>query len=473
MTRHRVRSRSSAVTRGARTAAVIAPLTLLTLLTLFAHPLRSQDTASRAKPARVITLGEAIRIALDQNSTVRLARNTASLDSLTVRQLRNQFLPNLAASSQSSQGFGSGSPGSNALSTSIGLSSGVTLYNGRQNVNALREAELTARASGQELGRTKQTIVFVVASDFLALITQQELLRVQQENLVAQQEQLKQLEAFTKAGTRNIGDLYQQQSATAAARLGVANASRTTELAKVDLIQELVLDPRQVYSFQAPPRADSGRTPDFNLDSLVSVALRQRVDIQAQALRVQAAEREILVANGGRLPVVSATIGYGSAFSTSAEAGFASQLDQRRGGSVGVGVSLPIFDRGAVAIARQRAQVQLETETLALRDQVQAAALDVRRAYLNYQSAQEQLAASDAQQKAAALALEATQTRYRVGLATFVEVTLARATLVQAQSAVVTARSSLAFQQALMSYYTGVLDASGTGNPNTLPGGWK
>jgi len=94
----------------------------------------------------------------------------------------------------------------------------------------------------------------------------------------------------------------------------------------------------------------------------------------------------------------------------------------------------------------------------------------VRRAYLNYQSAQEQLAASDAQQKAAALALEATQTRYRVGLATFVEVTLARATLVLAQSAVVNARSSLAFQQALMSYYTGVLDASGAGNPITRPG---
>jgi hypothetical protein len=41
-----------------------------------------------------------------------------------------------------------------------------------------------------------------------------------------------------------------------------------------------------------------------------------------------------------------------------------------------------------------------------------------------------------------------------------VEVTLARATLIQAQSSVVSARSSLIFQQALMSYYTGALDPS-------------
>jgi outer membrane protein len=100
---------------------------------------------------------------------------------------------------------------------------------------------------------------------------------------------------------------------------------------------------------------------------------------------------------------------------------------------------------------------------------VESVALDVRRAWLNYQSAQEEVAAAEAQQKAAALALDAMQTRYRVGLATFVEVTLARATLVQGESAVVTARSSMIFQQGLMSYYTGVLDASGTSAARVMP----
>jgi outer membrane protein len=435
---------------------------LLALLTRHSSPLCAQ-----AATARVITLAEAISLALDSSSAVRLARSNVSLDSITVRQFRNQFLPNLLANGQASQGFASGSAGTNSLNTTIGLSGGVTLYNGSQNVNALREAELALRAGGQDLTRARQSIVFIVATDFLALITQQELLRVQQQNLAAQQDQLTQLEAFTKAGTKNIGDLYQQQSATAAARLAVANASLATELAKVDLIQELVLDPRGTYDFQSPP-ADSTQRPVFNLDSLMGVALRQRVDIQALALRVQAAEREIMVADGGSLPVVLATVGYGTATTTPADVNFPNQLDQRRGGSVGVGVSLPIFDRGAVVIARQRAKVQLEIEVLALRDQVQAAALDVRRAYLNYQSAQEQLTAAEALQKAGALALEVMQTRYRVGLATLVEVTLARATLVQAQSAVVTARSELVFQEALMSYYTGVLDGSGAGSTRIL-----
>jgi outer membrane protein len=418
----------------------------------------AQVTPPRAAPSRPITLQDAIAIALAQSSTIRLARNNVVLDSLNVRQARNAFLPNLTASTQTSQGFGAGSQGSNSLAISGGLSSGVTLFNGGQNTNALAQARLNLQATGQDLDRTRQTVVFIVASDFLTLITQQEQLRVQQENLAAQEQELTQLEQFVKAGTRPIGDLYQQQAAVASTRLALVNARRATEVAKVDLIQELLLDPRLDYTFVTPTTIGDGASPNFNLDSLITVALAQRVDIQSQALRVQAAERDIRIAEGGRLPLVTGSAGYSSGYNSGNDGGFLSQLDQRRGGSIGVGVSVPIFDRGAVSIARQRAQVQLENQRIALRDQEQAVALEVRRAYLDFQAAGEQLAASNAQQQAAALALQAAQARYRVGLATFVEVTLARASLVQAQSAVVSARSSLVFQQALMSYYTGVLD---------------
>jgi outer membrane protein len=285
------------------------------------------------------------------------------------------------------------------------------------------------------------------------------LLEVQRENLVAQRELLRQVEAFTTAGTHPISDLYQQQAATAAAQLAVTNATQATELAQVDLIQELVLDPRGSYEFSCPP-PDSAAPPVFRLDSLISVAVAQRADVHAQALRVEAAQREILVASGGRLPVVSATIGYGTSINSGLTNGIGQQIDQQRGGAIGLGVSIPILDRGAVSITRQRDQVALDVATLALRDQTQAAALDVRRALLSYQSAQEQIIAADAQVRAGTLGLQASEARYRAGATgvTFVEVTLARATLVQAQSASVTARSNLAFQRTLMSYYTGALD---------------
>ena len=431
-------------------------------LALAAMPVlvHAQDSTARRRPGRTITLQEAIAIALSQNSTILFARNTAALDSLGVRQARNAFLPDLSASTSTSKGFGAGSQGENSLSVGAGVSSGVTLFNGGRSINALRQARLNLQASGDELTRSRQTVVFVVATDFLTLITQQQQLRVQEENLAAQQQELEQLEQFVRAGTRPIGDQYQQQASVAATRLALVNARRATEVAELDLIQELLLDPRQDYNFVVPTTLAEGDASRLNLDSLITVALAQRVDIRAQALRVQAAEREISIAEGGRLPLVTGNAGYSSGYNSANDGGFLTQLNQRRGGSVGIGISVPIFDRGAVSIARQRAQIQLENEQIVLRDQAQSVALEVRRAYLDYVAAGEQLAAANAQQQAAALALQAAQARYRVGLATLVEVTLARASLVQAQSAVVNARSSLTFQQALMSYYTGVLDPS-------------
>jgi len=430
------------------------------LVTSASHAAGAQDTSRvHLPPGGQITLQDAIRIALAQNSQVRFARNSLTLDSLTIRQARNAFLPNLSASSSASQAVANGS-GGNPFSVSAGLSSGVTIYNGNQNRNILSQARTNASASSADFGRTRQSVVFAVASDYLALITQQEQLRVQQENLTAQEQELTQLQEFVRRGTRPIGDLYQQQAAVASTRLAMVNARRATEVAKVNLIQELVLDPRLDYTFATP--TDSVAVPQqaFNLDSLISVAFQQRVDLRAQALRVQAAQTEIAIAQGGRMPVVTGSAGYGTAYNSAGDGGFGAQLNQRRGGSVGVGVSVPILDRGAVSIARQRAQVQLENELLTMRDLQQSVALDVRRAYLDYLSAGEQFAAANAQQQAAALSLQAAQARYRVGLATLVEVTLARASLIQAESAVVSARSSLVFQQALMSYYTGVLDPS-------------
>jgi outer membrane protein len=455
-----VRRRSLRRTRGTRALAVAAALAVA----LPAMAGAQDTTRTKLPPGGVITLQDAIRIALAQNSQVRFARNSLLLDSLAIRQAKNAFLPNLSASSSASQDVANGS-GGNPFSASIGASSGVTLYNGGQNRNILRQARTNAAAGAADVVRTRQSLVFTVATDYLALITQQQQLRVQQENLTAQEQELTQLQEFVRRGTRPIGDLYQQQAAVASTRLAMVNARRGTEVAKVNLIQELVLDPRLEYSFATP--VDSASAPAdttapplhvFNLDSLISVAFQQRVDLQAQALRVQAAQTDITIAEGGRKPTVSGSAGYGTGYNSGSDKAFATQLDERRGGSVGVNVSVPIFDRGAVSIAKQRAQVQLENEVLAMRDLEQSVALDVRRAYLDYLSAGEQFAAATAQERAAALALQAAQTRYRVGLATLVEVTLARASLIQAQSSVVSARSSLIFQQALMSYYTGALD---------------
>jgi outer membrane protein len=419
------------------------------------------DTASAGTP---ITFEDAVQIALKQNITLAQAQNVVASDAASVRGAKLSFLPNLQLSTSGSQTYGrnlSETTGDvlnrNNQSLNAGISSSVTLFDGLQNVATLHEAEKNQDAGELDLARAKQTTVFTVASNYLSIITEQEQLKVQQENLASLQAQEDEIKKMVDAGARAISDLYSQQASTAAAKLAVVNAQHDLELGKVDLVQTLRLDPKVTYNFIAPTVNDTATTK-YDLDSLTARAYAQRADLSAESARVDASAQGVKAANAGWWPTVSLSAGYNSSFSSATGLPFLDQLDQARGGSVSIGVSIPIFDRGQTSVDAQKAKIQEDNAKLALDAQKQEVALEVKRAYLNYQSAGEQLAAAQAQLTASDLAVTTSQQRYQAGAGTLVELTEARAAQVQAASAVVSARYGLVFQQALMSYYTGELD---------------
>jgi outer membrane protein len=449
----------------------IALVIMVALVVLGAAPgsFAQEGQSPPAQPAsntRIITFQDAIGIALEQNPTVRQAQNAAALSKVDVNAARGQFLPDLRVSSSASKNFGrtfdqtEGEIVNQTTNTmSLGLNSGVTLFDGFGNTASLKGARLSDAAAEQELHRTRETVAFTVASNFLSLIQNQEQLRVQRENLEAATALERQIQQYVDLGARTIADLYQQQASTASARFAVVEGGRAVELARVELISTLQLDPRGTYEFQAPPDTTaSASTEQFELGHLQTRAADQRVDLKAEVARVEAADQNVRVARSNRWPLVSLSTGYSSAYSSANSANFLDQLDGRRGGSVGIGVSVPIFDRGATANATRRAEIQADNERLQLETLQQDVALQVRRSYLDFQTAKEQLLNAQAQLRAAELALQTSQDRYQAGASTLVELTQARATQVQAASQLVSARYNLQFQRILLDYYVGDLD---------------
>ena len=415
-------------------------------------------------PQRIV-FKDAIAMALQNNVSVRQAQNASDLSDATVKQQKQQLLPDLRLSVSGSENVGRSfnqSEGSvvdqQSQALSSGLSSSLTLFDGGRTRASIRGAQATAEASDNDLARAKQTAVFTVASDYVSLSNQQEQLRVQQENLRAQQAQLDLIQKLVDGGVRPTSDLYQQQATVASAKLSIAQANRAVELAKIDLIQALQLDPAGTYDFVAPSLTPDAQKASYNLDSLIARAYAARADLDAGEARATAASQDVKAAKASKLPTISVTGSYSSAFNSASELTLADQLNQRRGGSIGIGVSIPLFDRGSSSVAEQKARIAEENARLALDNQKQAVALDVRRAYLDESSAREQLTAAEAQLAAASQAVNMAEQRYQAGAATLVEVTQARAQSVQAASAVATAKNNLVLQRAMMAYYTGDLD---------------
>jgi outer membrane protein len=420
--------------------------------------------------ARIVTFEDALQIALEHNSTLRQAQNAARTSDVNVYQARGQFYPDLSLSSRGSQNYGRNFDESegrvfdtSTRSASVGLSSSVTLFDGFGNTATLDQAKLDQQASNRDLTRTRETVVFTVAANFLALVQQREQLRVRRESLAAESELERQIKDYVDAGARTVADLYQQQSNVAAARLAVVDAERAAQLAEVDLMETLQLDPAGAYQFEPPPY-NPGMTRDApTLDAMLASAYAQRADLRAEENRLDAAGQGIRIAKSGRWPTISLGADYGSDYTSSSDLGLGDQFDQRRGGTLGLSFTLPIFNRGNTTASIRRAEIEANNAQIALDTLRTQVGLDVRRAYLDFNAAREQLSAADSQVKAAELALQAAQDRYQAGAATLVELTQARASQVEAASALVTAKSNLVFQRTLVDYFIGELKVPESG----------
>src|SRR5690606_5278196 len=122
---------------------------------------------------------EAIQIALERNPSVRQAVNATRNSELTVLQQKRQLLPDLSFTSGT--GVPYLTPGSQAdPSITAGVSTTVQIGNVYSTVANLRQARLNEDVSGENLTRTRQTIIFNVMSSYLSFVEAQDQIAVQE-----------------------------------------------------------------------------------------------------------------------------------------------------------------------------------------------------------------------------------------------------------------------------------------------------
>jgi outer membrane protein len=129
-----------------------------------------------------------------------------------------------------------------------------------------------------------------------------------------------------------------------------------------------------------------------------------------------------------------------------------------RAGSVGISISVPVFDRFLTRSQVRQARLAADNERILREDLQQEIAVQVRQAYLDYRNVEKRLDVTARQLAAADAALAAEEDRYELGVSTLVELTQARARRVEAASARAQAVAQYIFQRRLLEYQAGLLD---------------
>ncbi len=413
--------------------------------------------AQQAQP-RMLTLEDAIDIAMGQNPTVRQAENSARLSTLTSRQQRNIIFPtirlNTATTTPYLTALGQTDPSVNGS-----VSGSIQIGNIYSTFAQLEQARLGEQQGVQNLERSLQTVTYDVITSYIAVIETQEQVNVQRENLAAVEAQEVQVEAMVEQGRRPISDLYQQQASTAGAMLSLVQAERALVVARMNLIRLLQLDPYDEYEFTPPDATPALTYASLDYDDLITRARDERADLLSAELQVNSAQQGVRIANANRWPALSLSVGYSSNYNSLNNDPLVDQLDSRRSGSIQLGVSLPLFDPNA-GLSRERARIQVDNARIGLENTAQTVETEVRTAYLDLELAEQQLEVAELQLRAAELALQTAQARYEVQAATLVELEQARVAHLRAAQELVSARYSLMQQSRLLEYYIGGLEVT-------------
>ena len=401
-------------------------------------------------------LRQLIGLALQNNRDLRVAVLNIEQARAQLQVKRADELPtvNVGAS-------GTRQPGSNGSISSV-YSAGfiVTGYEldffGR--VRALSQAAQALLLGTEEARKTVQiSLVSSVASTYLSLLADDDLLRVARDTLNSREESLKLTKLRFDQGVSSELDYRLAESLTEAARVALAQTRRQRALDENALVLLLgqPLPPEAVAALPAGlPLTGQGLLDNLPA-GVPSELLVRRPDVRQAEQQLLAANANIGAARAAFFPRITLTGSVGVASSelsglfNSGSFGwtFAPQL------------LLPIFDAGRNQANLDTSKVARDIATAQYEKAIQGAFREVADALASRATLAEQLRAQIAQANAEEVRLRLTDLRYRNGAANYFEVLDAQRSVFGARQAVV--QLQLLQTQNLVGLY------------KVLGGGWK
>ncbi|MEX0928091.1 MAG: TolC family protein [Balneolales bacterium] len=440
-------------------------ITSLFCMCILAVNLSAQQPAS-------ITLEEAIGIALENNVNIKRSQNAIERQKVGVFQSRAEFLPNLSSSINSGRTIGRQFDQATvsfddfaADRMSGSLSTGITLFSGWRNINNLRASRSSLSATEDDYERTRETVMFNTAAQFLNIILDEELVGVAEDNLQNSRRQLEQVEAQVEVGMRPIVDLYNQEATVASNELAVIQRENALNLSKVNLIGILQIDPFADYEFVSPGIEGMELEPkNYVLAELVEQAMANRRDVRATETSIQTQRFALDAAKGAHYPTVTLGASLSSNYNSLQQFGFSDQFfESNINRGLSVNIQIPLFNRFSTRTSIQQSEIDYKNALLDLENIRVEIFQEIRQAYNDYSTIVQEIETTETLERAAEKAFETEQERYNVGSSTLIELNDANNRYISAVSERIQAQYRFVFQEKILDFYRGQISPENIG----------
>ena len=460
--------------------------------------LLSLTTLVLTAQTKAYTLEECVLMALDKNISIKQSELDIENAEIDKADAIGGFLPRVNAQSQHIWNNGLSQNITNGLIenlttqfSSFGGNIGVTLFNGKQNINQLSRANLNLIARQYQLNDMKDDISLFVANAYLQVMFNRELAQVQRFQLEITKEDLERTKVRIQAGVLTQADIFDIEANLASQEQALVQAENNYRLSLISLAQLLLITDYENFQiadedFEIPFSDILSQKPK----EIYEKALTIRNDIKLGVANIEVAKKDIEIAKGALMPSLTAFYNYNTRISYSdrfVETGnlietpigfvkgtgesvvtqfseraiaeplsFGTQFGQNDGHSYGVSLNIPIFNGSSLRNNIKRRKLNLKR----IENQFEQTKLDlentVNQAYLNTQGAVKFFEAAEKTLKARQEAFQIAQNRFEAGVMNSFDFIQAKQRYQISASDIVRAKFDYIFKLKVLEFYFGL-----------------
>ena len=416
------------------------------------------------------TLRNCIDYALEHNITIRRNRINVESTQEDVKTAKADFLPSLSGNisqrivNRPNSASGTIISGDNITTSesktsyngSYGIDANWTVYNGSKRVNTLKQQQLNSRIAELTVDESENSIEENITQLYVQILYSAEAVKVNESTLEVSRKEFERGQELFNAGSIASSDLAQLEAQVSNDNYQLVTSQTTLQNYKLQLKQLLELDGDFEMDLFLPPLDDSSvLIPLPTKDDVYQTALNLRPEIESSKLNIEASDMNIKISRAGYIPSLSLSAGIGTTNANGNDFSFSEQVKQNWNNSIGLTLSIPIFDKRQTKSAVNKAKLQRQTSELDLMDNQKTLYKTIESLWLSANSAQQQYVAATQKLKSTQASYARVSEQFNLGMKNTVELLTEKNNLLSAQQETLQAKYTAILNAGLLRFYQG------------------
>ncbi len=440
------------------------------------------------------SLEKCINYALKNNIQIKQQELNTKISEVQLTQKKATILPTLNAGANQNFTFGrSVDPFTNQFSTSntksnnFSVQSSLTIFNGFQTINNLKKAKLDLKSSLENLQKLKNDISLNIASAYLNILFNNEILKTAQQQAKITKLQVDRTKKLVDAGNLSLDNLLTIESQLASEELQIVNAENNYNMSVITLQQFLDLDSLNNFEIIIPENINISEVTG-NPDDIYQTAVKNLPQILAAEYNLQSSQQNLRISKGMLSPRLVLNGSYGTGYSDQRQIPvgnpivnsylsgyteslenvysyqmtydyttkpFSDQIKDNASFSLSFSLTIPIFNGFQTKSSIDNSKINVLNNEYNLQLAKNQLYKDIKQQYFDVKAAAKKYYAAKKAVDANKLSFELKQEKFNVGLINSVDYNIAKNNLFKAKSDFLQAKYEYLFKSKILDFYKG------------------